>query len=513
MKTLLITILALILSISCLANWQLNTKNTYRIDYDNAGNIYTLGGSIYNDSATVTWSWGTWDTTVTQYGIFTEYSITKYSPNGTLLWTDTIASSDYFNTPGFPWPFKGYLGDMSINRRTGDVYVAIGAIPDGVQYPSCAVVPQIRQYDTNGVLNSVASDNCDHIEAWNVVFDETTNKVVVSGGQPNIPEGSNISVFNTSPLSLYGSINLIGATEGAHDTYLLAVDCATGIYIGYSGTYWGLKTNFYNNRLVKSYLPNLSNIDYWVALPYSNTEAHSVQYVVESGTNHYNGIAIGTNYFFTTDGSKVDRYSKATGNNHISVNLSSTEWTSGGIDANAGDSVFVVDGNKIRIFNSALSLLQTINLPDTAYDLKVGNNRIYVCGKKFVSVVDFQLKKGCSNLTVPVELLEFKGSIYYGKSILRWTTISEINNNFYTILKSRDGITWDTLGSIPGHINSVDINKYIFIDNNPFLGINYYKLSQTDYDGNTEYLKMIAIYNRTHIEDELFYNIIGQRIK
>ncbi len=95
--------------------------------------------------------------------------------------------------------------------------------------------------------------------------------------------------------------------------------------------------------------------------------------------------------------------------------------------------------------------------------------------------------KSFSLTTLPVSLTSFEASIKNQKQVnLTWQTASETNNDYFTISKSQDGKIFDKLLNI----NSKGDNgaAYSTIDFSPFAGTSYYKLSQTDVDGNTEEL-------------------------
>jgi hypothetical protein len=88
--------------------------------------------------------------------------------------------------------------------------------------------------------------------------------------------------------------------------------------------------------------------------------------------------------------------------------------------------------------------------------------------------------------TLPVSLLQFKGESKKNSVILRWETGSEVNNDFFTISKSPDGIKFGMIGILKGKGTTSENTKYSFIDNDPYEDAGFYQLSQTDYDGNTE---------------------------
>jgi hypothetical protein len=95
--------------------------------------------------------------------------------------------------------------------------------------------------------------------------------------------------------------------------------------------------------------------------------------------------------------------------------------------------------------------------------------------------------------TLPVELLGLKAECddKQGVNII-WTTASEINNDFFTISKSSDGVSWTVIGEIAGAGNSTEILQYFYHDNDAS-GNLYYKLRQTDFNGNFEEFDIIYI--------------------
>lgn len=97
---------------------------------------------------------------------------------------------------------------------------------------------------------------------------------------------------------------------------------------------------------------------------------------------------------------------------------------------------------------------------------------------------------------LPVELLNFTVlPIHNSEILLKWQTASEINNDYFTIERSIDGVTWEFVNEIDGAGNSTSIKNYKSSDENPYSGISYYRLKQTDYNGNFEYsdVKVVMI--------------------
>lgn len=105
-------------------------------------------------------------------------------------------------------------------------------------------------------------------------------------------------------------------------------------------------------------------------------------------------------------------------------------------------------------------------------------------------------------LTVlPVELLDFTAQANGSEVNTAWTTASELNNDFFTLERSADGIDFSSIATIDGAGNSNQELHYNYIDKEPIDGTSYYRLRQTDYDGHSTLsaLRTINIGNSGHI--------------
>jgi surface protein len=88
---------------------------------------------------------------------------------------------------------------------------------------------------------------------------------------------------------------------------------------------------------------------------------------------------------------------------------------------------------------------------------------------------------------LPVELLDFTAEIKNRTVDLTWQTASEHNNDFFTVERSSDGFNFELIAYVDGAGNSTSLLSYATQDANPFVGVSYYRLKQTDFDGAFEY--------------------------
>jgi hypothetical protein len=100
----------------------------------------------------------------------------------------------------------------------------------------------------------------------------------------------------------------------------------------------------------------------------------------------------------------------------------------------------------------------------------------------------------CPNMhPLPIGLLSFTAEQNESAVDIKWITASEINNDYFTVERSLDGINFSTLVHVPGSGNSNSKKSYIAKDNNPYDQISYYRLKQTDFDGKFEYFNIVTV--------------------
>jgi hypothetical protein len=94
---------------------------------------------------------------------------------------------------------------------------------------------------------------------------------------------------------------------------------------------------------------------------------------------------------------------------------------------------------------------------------------------------------------LPILLLSFGAKATSEEVELAWVTAAEINNQFFTIERSHNGLDFEPILFIDGAGNSADVIEYKAIDAKPILGRSYYKLKQTDFNGQFEYSEIISV--------------------
>ncbi len=134
---------------------------------------------------------------------------------------------------------------------------------------------------------------------------------------------------------------------------------------------------------------------------------------------------------------------------------------------------------------------------------------------------------------LPVEWLNPVAARVKGNNIeLSFATAQETNNSHFEVEHSQDGRNYYPIGKIKGEGSSFVETYYKYLDENPSIGKNYYRVRQVDFDGKMEYSNIasaryeideMGIYpNPVNNEftlivkekqEAVFYNQLGQVVK
>lgn len=117
------------------------------------------------------------------------------------------------------------------------------------------------------------------------------------------------------------------------------------------------------------------------------------------------------------------------------------------------------------------------------------------------------LGTGDETNALPIELLSFTGQAQSNTVELSWITASEINNDYFEVQRSTDAVNFTTIGKVSGSGTTLLQSDYGFTDNSPYSGINYYRLKQVDYDGESETFNVISVYFSGLISNSNAYSI------
>lgn len=186
-----------------------------------------------------------------------------------------------------------------------------------------------------------------------------------------------------------------------------------------------------------------------------------------------------------TTGNEFQWRAETAGNGNVIV-------TFRGIGAAAGSDYAEISGRGVMQSDGAGNLTHTISglVPNSNLELKfvyrrgtatantgennsLGNPVTYVVGTQ------------CALSTLPVSLIDFNSKTQPDGTVsLNWATATESNNSYFLIERSADGKNFSELEKVSSKDGSSSARlDYQFTDKQPLKGVNYYKLSQVDNDG------------------------------
>lgn len=118
------------------------------------------------------------------------------------------------------------------------------------------------------------------------------------------------------------------------------------------------------------------------------------------------------------------------------------------------------------------------------------------------------------SVTLPLDLLAFTAETIPENVRLRWTTVNEVDVDFFRLERTVDGRTFELVGIVrAGGTTSPGIRQqYDFTDSTPLAGTSLYRLTITDFDGSYEYSDLVEVSRgNTLATDELvmYPNPIG----
>ncbi|MCE3295396.1 MAG: hypothetical protein K0R65_1110 [Crocinitomicaceae bacterium] len=172
--------------------------------------------------------------------------------------------------------------------------------------------------------------------------------------------------------------------------------------------------------------------------------------------------------------------------------------------------------NLTTIWNAGSPSIEGSSQTSSAFTVNTGEC-IYMVVDGFAGdQCDYQYQ--LNNLTTPCNLLPVDLGDFFvvnieNKNKLVWTTYGESNSDYFLVERSVDGISWRSIGQVEAAHESTGYLTYSMLDANYVKGMNYYRLSQFDIDGQKQLEKITQVDNSAG-NDEILeeYNLLGQKI-
>ncbi|WP_407523033.1 T9SS type A sorting domain-containing protein [Lacibacter sp. MH-610] len=94
---------------------------------------------------------------------------------------------------------------------------------------------------------------------------------------------------------------------------------------------------------------------------------------------------------------------------------------------------------------------------------------------------------------LPMRLGDFTATRQSQGTVLRWTTVQEVNSDNFEIQQSTNAQNWKTIGTVKAAGSSGSVLNYQFEDNSVNSGVVYYRLKMNDLDTKFEYSSVARI--------------------
>lgn len=186
---------------------------------------------------------------------------------------------------------------------------------------------------------------------------------------------------------------------------------------------------------------------------------------------------------------------------YVNIEINDTLIVNGIVNI-PSDAIIVIDVN-CQLKPSSNYLLHNIYF-DNNSDNSVFLDNNPIIGGVYISFDGLDVK-------LPVELISFNCNTEGTETIFKWVTATELNNDYFILMQSLNGIEYNDVAIIDGYGNSNHEIQYKYscnVDDN-----SYFKLKQVDFDGQFT-LSNAIIVNLKQGEKELIcvYSVEGRII-
>ncbi|MGD0712170.1 MAG: T9SS type A sorting domain-containing protein, partial [Bacteroidales bacterium] len=348
--------------------------------------------------------------------------------------------------------------------------------------------------DNGGTFTMTASSNSTCIENFNGTGTQT-----IGGSQPitfhNLTINNTFATADQIKLNTFVAVDYVltltsGILNPNGNTFILAPGATTTI--GSASSYIdGIMSYTINTTAATTLNFPIGNAgDYRpvsLALKYSTAHAHTYTAQLYDANANSLGFAIPGTLNLVSN----VHYYKITASTNPPTNLTSANLTiyySTTNGANDG----VADHSNLGIAKSTLLASPWIDISPAGGGTADGTGSITsVAFTSFNSYFTLANRVPGGN-PLPIELLFFKAACENNTAKLNWATASETNNDFFSVEKSHNGTDFENISNMPGAGNSNNLLNYCYSDGEPYSDISYYRLKQTDFNGNYTYSDIVS---------------------
>jgi hypothetical protein len=400
----------------------------------------------------------------TYNNLITSGSGTKSLANNITINGDlTISTNTTLNVVPFIWPYYNItLGGDFINNGTFHGYDDFGflGIYGGTVTFNNIIGDQIISGDTKTIFYDFVISNNGHSVILNndITINDTLNFKTASYLDLNT---KTLTMTNWANGHIAGLIN-------TPDRYVL----------------------WHEGKFIIQGVGNGETILFPVGLSKASTD-----YARVDVTNH---DAFHTTFQYTSIYNYLNDVGTGSGGDQLTTKAVNLTYNITSASTNADITVYWDVSKELPLFTRTLSQVQHYN--GTKWELKgTGGNSVHmgtstIYSQFAIGVTSFSpYTVGNQGDPLPIELTYFKASNSKNGVSLTWETASETNNDYFTIEHSFDGQTWSEISKIHGAGTSTVAHNYSYNDADEISTVVYYRLKQTDFNGEFSYSKIVSI--------------------
>ncbi|MBL7780010.1 MAG: T9SS type A sorting domain-containing protein [Saprospiraceae bacterium] len=223
-----------------------------------------------------------------------------------------------------------------------------------------------------------------------------------------------------------------------------------------------------------------------ISIAISGSEIYAGGWFTDAG-----GLAA-ADYIARWNGSSWSAVGTTLNNQVYSIALAGNYVYAGGKFTNAGGNA---NADFISYYNGSSWQSLGTGVNDYVYGIQISNDDVYV-GGQFLSAGGVSGTVSIArweDAVLPVELLTFRAHAEEKQVLLDWRTASETDNLGWDIERSADGRQWQSIGFRAGKGTTSVAQAYTFTDEQPSPGQNYYRLRQSDHNGQYEYSPVVQV--------------------
>jgi len=419
----------------------------------------------------------------------------------TLVWTGGANNTDWFN------PLNWCPGSSAPTALT-DVIIPGSGVPTQPVIDAAGAVCKDLNIETGASLNINTSYKLDVYGNWknNGTFTPNSSIVHLEGATDITLGGNNLTTFYTLDVDKSTQTVTMTGAIGVNQALVL-----NGVELALNRNTLSINNPDPNtiNRTGDAFINGETNDATNLSIICWNTSTTIGTYVYPFGVSFSEYIPVTFNKKVSSDvavcvstrGTAADNLPYTTGTHMLSASGGSAttvvdRWwdisvTGGSLPMPAADITFSYRGSENTIATPTDNLaVQHFDYGMNDWELPLPNSTAGITsGIGTVTAVNVQNYSpfiiGLEATPLPVDLLYFNANKQGEKVILDWATTFEENSDYFEIERSRDGKVFEVIDRVYSQRGGGQSNKrfYETTDLQPYRGISYYRLTQTDFDG------------------------------